>query len=1296
MSQLLSIIESDDFKDASPLERTQVLPALFEVAIKEKPEAFDAYRNLDPEGRKGVFNKFQKDLFQRFPDQYPVDKWAGLRLDSAVLQADERIRKSEDLSEEQKQARLDSLYSGFKAGKEIDPTDNLKRFSENFSQEFYEGGAGGFWAKMLKGELTPQRTEDLNKEIFDSILSRANKERERRDKGGEIEKFGVVEQMSTFAGDIGRLVRGEDEKFQSEKIKSYSDEELDALIRETEQAKKTYFGSKDEAAEGALYRLGQYEGLPEAEGLGQNTVAFFGALGGGIAQPENLIPFGGGVARGAKGVSKLKSRLSKSIQEGIGAGTISETARQSGQILGESREDADILEGVQNVALETLVNVGLSEVGNVLGSGIKKLSSNIGEQDTDILKDLINKELNDAASYSPIRKAKGQQTEIKRELVSLGEGEGVNTNIRSTVDQEIKPETYDVGDTHPSPYRQTEFTDAKIDAESNRSSIGGKESKTRFTEKTIQESPNAQQELKDLAGSYYTRITNQDTLNAAQARIDENGLDAEFVKFRNIDEPSAEDYAVGIDMIRRYQNEGNFDAAADIANEIGKKSTKQGQAIQSLAMFNRLTPEGALVYARRLAAKAQKEGKNVPDFTKKEIDELNKLQKQFDESSDGFDKLLAGARRLEIIHSKIPESVGAKLRSIANFSMLLNPKTLARNLGGNIILFTTENVADKISPIVDVGVSVFTGKRTRTMGFKDIPNEFSAIGQPIADISKAFNRSKEAGKDNWAALKDGVESLRVLSKLTSSGKFDIQDVDKSFKQIFPKKGLQKYLNWLEGALTIGLGSTDRAFHQSAFRRSLNNQIRIAQKAGAEPIAPTQEMITQAMMDANRAIFLDENFASSGLNKIRKGLNWTSTIGRSNDIGLGQAIIPFTQVPGSLMVRSFDWSPLGFIRSMYETSALLSNTRDFDQRAFVDSFTRASLGSGVAALGAWLYNLGVLSASDEEDADIRALQRNVGLGKYRVNTSALKRVMLTGDWDTPQGLEDGDVLVNYDWVQPNAFSIALGAEIMKQQDEGKFDVKKGKTNKDFLETILASSGAIKGSIKTLEDQPLLSGVKRFMEDLSYNGMTYGSLKQYGNLIGQYSPTALSQIKQYIDNRSQETRSSNAVEEYLNRFESRLPIVAKESGFTPRYETLGDAAERYQAGTNSFFNVFLNPAFVSKYEKDPVIEEVLRLFSETGETSQAPRIVPREVTIGGERIGLNSQQISDYQRLVGATTSGYYNQIIQSPEYLELSDEQKVEELRKWLTDINKAAKIALFNDSEKGASRRARDIASYIQ
>src|ERR1043165_9495832 len=96
-------------------------------------------------------------------------------------------------------------------------------------------------------------------------------------------------------------------------------------------------------------------------------------------------------------------------------------------------------------------------------------------------------------------------------------------------------------------------------------------------------------------------------------------------------------------------------------------------------------------------------------------------------------------------------------------------------------------------------------------------------------------------------------------------------------------------------------------------------------AGA--LVPTADMLERASIEAARAVYQDKNFVSDGFRVLRNDvLNRWSTLGASRKFGLGQAIVPFVQVPGSLLLRGLEYSPAGFLKAAAEALGDRKSTR----------------------------------------------------------------------------------------------------------------------------------------------------------------------------------------------------------------------------------------------------------------------------------------------------------------------------------------------------------------------------------
>jgi hypothetical protein len=678
----------------------------------------------------------------------------------------------------------------------------------------------------------------------------------------------------------------------------------------------------------------------------------------------------------------------------------------------------------------------------------------------------------------------------------------------------------------------------------------------------------------------------------------------------------------------------------------------------------------------------------VPAMTPEMRKQWQELARQYQEATDPDVKMVLAGRIFEEAHSILPADFWAKLRAISYLSMLFAPKTWIRNLGGNQIQFIANVGKDTvIDGAVDPLVSVFTGKRSTSGVY--VGKRFSALLTPIWDVKKGYDWNKKQNPQASFSenMKAGIEHLRVLSKLTTQNKFDITDVRDAGRRMFSSKFMRAW----EAGLSIALGGGDRGFWMAQFRTSMAQQEAAAKRNGEWTGQPTPEMVETAFAEAAYAIYQNPNFVSKGLNWVRKGLNWIFSAGRTTQFGVGTSLMAFTQVPGSIFLRAFvEWSPLGTINALYQSMGGVLYAKSggrygvkFDQRKFNNAFTQAILGTGVYATGYWLYAMGIVTASREEDEDLEAMRRTLGGGGYRINVSALKRILLSGNFFDRQETEEPDFIMTYDWAQPMAIAVAAGAEYAAQSERA--------TREGLRKKLLGTNGtlaiSLKAGAKSLEEQPLLSGLSSFAKTWGYSGLVEAVYGTIANIPAMFVPQLVRQASQLQDNTVRETRGDRGMLQAFTKIASQTPFVQDTA--PPRFDILGQAMERYQYGGNTFFNVLANPGMVSRVKEVPALSEVARLMNVTGETRQIPRLVERTADINGQSVELTNEQISAYQYYLGNYTMSMFNWRMASPRYARLPDTEKVKLLAQDLEDVNAATKSALFGHDVRRLTRRQR-------
>ena len=602
--------------------------------------------------------------------------------------------------------------------------------------------------------------------------------------------------------------------------------------------------------------------------------------------------------------------------------------------------------------------------------------------------------------------------------------------------------------------------------------------------------------------------------------------------------------------------------------------------------------------------------------------------------------MVKAAEVSDLVHESVTPSVWTKSRASANMAMLLNTLTIIKNVGGNLILWAPERVADAVTAYVaDPLVSRVTGSE-RTVNSVEMAERIKGLAQPVVDVMQGYSFARQKGLSPKSSMAEGVKTLVTLGRLTAQNKFEIGQINAATGQSVFSSPVMRLL---ENTLSVALSGADRAFYSSQFKGSIAQQLSAAKSRGESHVGPTSEMLERASMEAARAIFQDPNFLSTGMAKVREAMNWMTTLGKSKEFGLGMAIAPFAQVPGSILLRGVEWSPIGFLNAAWEGLGPVLTSKEFDQKKFSEAFTRATLGTGISATGAWLAGLGIVTAMREDGDDLEKLRRSSGFGSYRINATALKRLLMSGNLWTPQPPLDGDVIASYDWALPLALPLAMGAQWVHERDKTRLERLKGKPAV-FAGNVAAT---LAGSVKTLESQPMLSGLVRFMGAAGNQGLGPALADSAASVPGMYVPTAIKQINKLMDNYVREARAGGPIIQNLNQIESQIPWLAQR--FPIRYDAFGQAMERYSYGGNSFFNVMLNPAFVSQFKSSPALREMESVFSYTGNPKVVPNQLRPKLTLRGQQLDLTNEQLSAYQQDVGSLIFTGYTRLAMSPKF-----------------------------------------------
>jgi hypothetical protein len=760
--------------------------------------------------------------------------------------------------------------------------------------------------------------------------------------------------------------------------------------------------------------------------------------------------------------------------------------------------------------------------------------------------------------------------------------------------------------------------------------------KQRGFAKSVAENKKTPEELAaELEKIRYSPLSNKETLTFADKLIKKSETEALSFAKSNTDTNAN---ATALRLIEKYINEGKFTEANQLTKEVSPRFTKAGQEIQILSAYGRLTPTGAIKYAQNLINEANKANPRLkleltPENTKV-ITEAAKKIKGLPEGSR--ERTVAIAELMKNITDIMPVSIGQKIATIQTMMQLLNPKTAIRNIVGNTIFTGMENISDVVGSALDKGVSMFTGNRTKVLPSLKAQGQgfMKGLNEGMEDVSKGINTA-------------GIGT-----------QFDIPT------RTFTKGILSK----LETALNIELRVPDRAAYTSAFEGSLNNQMR-----AAGITKPTEEMIQIAHADGLYRTFQDNSKLAEIFSGTKKLLNKVGT--PDGKFGLGDFILKYPKTPANILSRGLDYSPIGFAKGIYEGVRPLLTGQPFNQKAFVETLSRAMTGSGLVAAGYVLAKNGIITGKPAKDYDINQVQSTTGQGAFKINIDALKRFFNTGG--QPQDARNGDVLVSYDWAQPTALSIAMGAN---QATGGK-----------VTDAINSAVDSYQSAVDTITGQPMVKGLIDFTSDIKNKGVVGAGTNAVLNSVSGFVPSLSRQAANVGDTTQRTSYDPNPLKETYNK--TIMSIPGMRNTLEPKLNVFGQEQPNYPGGVmKRLFDIFINPAFVSVVNENPTAKEVLDIYQRSGETQQAPRIAPQSISINGQKIPVTAKQYTEYQRYIGTKTNDMFNNIVTDPVFQKATDEDKAKFMGNVLSDINSAAKIDLFGNTPKTVSDNVKRIS----
>lgn len=683
---------------------------------------------------------------------------------------------------------------------------------------------------------------------------------------------------------------------------------------------------------------------------------------------------------------------------------------------------------------------------------------------------------------------------------------------------------------------------------------------------------------------------------------------------------------MGLVLYNNAVNSGNAKVAVNILTDLVDHARSGAQATQAMGILNRLTPEGKLYGIQRSVENLKSEllermGDLAPDV---QLDDAL-VQEYLDAETD---EARAGA--LDAIYQSIADQVPSTWRDKLNawryLSMLGNPRTHVRNIAGNLFFAPVRGVKNAIGAGIEQAVIGNQKGRTKSL------------------VMPGFLKS-EADRARYAAAQN--EFGEVVDLIQSGGKFknefgEIRDRQKIFKT--------KALEWARNKNSEWMDTEDVWFSKQAYAASLTQYLKANGVTAEQYNAPGFDKSAArayAIREAQKATYRDFNRFSdlvSGFGKTGSK-TWNTFV---------EAVLPFKRTPANILARGVEYSPIGLAKSLTYDLAQVRRGKLTAAEA-IDNIASGLTGTGLAALGFLLANLGVVTGGGSGDDKEDAFSDLTGHQGY--------------------ALEVGGKSVTLDWLAPEALPFFVGVELQKTLSDG---VQSGD---DIWEPI--------GKItEPMLEMSMLSGINDILDSVSYsdNHILPIVSSAAASYLSQYVPTLFGQIERTFESSRQSTyidKGSLAPSDVQRAFAKAMNKLPGEYGQMDyidewgRTESTGNLLQRA-------FNNFVNPAYVSDVNETEVDKELKRLSEKLGDTSVLPSRAQKSLTVNGDEKQLTAQQYQQYATSLGQTRFKLLEDSLNLRAYQNMSSSERAEYIDRVYTYAAATAKQNVFSDADVDA------------
>lgn len=785
----------------------------------------------------------------------------------------------------------------------------------------------------------------------------------------------------------------------------------------------------------------------------------------------------------------------------------------------------------------------------------------------------------------------------------------------------------------------------------------------------------------------YDTISEAKSLDNARLRLAQDYA-GEMAELRGKHNWSGEEVDMGMTILDNYrraaEQTGDWTEYSNWRKEVSAHGTAAGQALQAYAKYSRQTGGGIVADASAALERAAKKTNKAEVMNR-----VSALAQQYDAAvgtgqenakvnvNDLVDiiKSASTARQTgTLIGNKTPPIVNWAMNRIANYA-----RAEAQSGGGENLDFFRTFAADSIYNIAADTRAVSAGEQVKTVRRMGMLSKVSTVMRnlvsnnvfdPIDSIARNVSVPLDmlvstitgtrsvAGDASWFSAAKRKGSMDGLARACMEVGLDVDasgtagKYENTSNRTFKMSGgvFSKLMSVWEAYEGYTLNATDE-FQKGGIEASVQKGIdRLYEKGKI-----TDDSLRNAgEQEALYRTFQDKTVLSDAAIGVRNALN-KAHIG---DIGAGDIMLPFAQVPSNLGARAIEYSPAGLGVAAADFINMIDSARKGEftaaqQAKAVQGVGRALTGSGMIAIAAagalrgWLKVTG-----DDDDKNKDALGKTHGLDGTQLNISAALRDLRgeSAQWQA------GDQLLSIGFLDPLNAQLTTGA-LIADDIRSEAGVTAGR--------VLGNS--LSGALQSVLDTPVMSTFQDVATNYEYSGastpggkMMDAAQKYAANQLSSVIPNSLRGIAQGLDDTERNAYSSDNVwQQAVDNAKASIPGLRET--LPAKTDVWGNPVKN-EGGIRNFMNRNINPGNVTTYKPDAVSSEIEKISEATNTSLYPDRTAPRSLKVDGEAISLTFEQRSMYQKAYGDAYSAAVTLLMNDKNYKAMPDSMKAEILQ----------------------------------